>query len=58
MAKVRLTHPKTDGVFVAQTQAQIDRLTEAGREGGAWRVAPGKDNRDALKDVVNPKPEG
>jgi hypothetical protein len=52
---VKLTHPKVDQPFVAHTQKQIDLLTEAGREGGAWRVAPGKDNAAAAKAVADPK---
>jgi hypothetical protein len=52
---VKLTHPKIDGEFVAHTQAQIDLLTEAGREGGAWRVAPGKENQAAAKAAADPK---
>jgi hypothetical protein len=46
--RVKLTHPKA-GEFIATSQRQLDRLTAEGREGGAWRVAPGKKNAEALK---------
>ena len=52
---VKLTHPKVDQPFVAHTQKQIDLLTEAGREGGAWRIAPGKENKEAASKVADPK---
>jgi hypothetical protein len=52
---VKLTHPKFEGEFVAHTQRQVDLLTEAGREGGAWRIAPGKENKEAASKVADPK---
>jgi hypothetical protein len=47
--RVKLTHSKTGGEFIATSQRQIDRLTKDDRDGGAWRVAPGKKNAEALK---------